>query len=142
MSCFVVPDDHLCFLVQAARVFRVKVEDPDAVVKMLWDANLEAYSVRYRMGTEKGMEDINRFGPRKYEAVARSIEPLEVIKAVLCIQYQISDHPDHKALPAWDWLEGLLHVAVRKLPGYSDANGWVWRYPPTQKPLFVQEVAQ
>lgn len=142
MSCFVVPDDHLCFLVQAARVFRVPVEDPDAAVRMLWDANLAAYGARYRMTPEKAMEDIQHFGPQKFSNVTSSIQPLEVIKAIFCLRYQIVDHPDYEKLPAWNWLEILLGAAVRKLPGYDTANGWVWKSPRTQRELFGQEVAQ
>ena len=116
MSAFVVHDDHLRLLAQAG-VQWLRITDPGKVVADLFQLNSSSVAHRYR-------DPVEAVEPPKFVEVVSRLDPLVVMKAILCFQYQSDELPEHRDHPAWTFTEQLLSASVRQLPGYEDAAGW------------------
>lgn len=122
-----LPESHFRFLVQAAQEFEIAVVDPEALLDALRDANLAGYV--HVHGELSGYDEwaLERSQPTAfYEVASLPIDPLEVVKAVRCLQFQVRACPGFETFPAWTWLEVLLDEALSRFPGFPEANGWAW----------------
>lgn len=51
-------------------------------------------------------------------------QPLVMIKAASCLEYQSCEHEGWIASEAYDILRQIVSAAIRDLPGYDNAEGW------------------
>jgi len=52
-------------------------------------------------------------------------DPLVVLKAIACLEYQSCEHPGWLDSEARVFCQALRRVAITALPGYSAAQGWL-----------------
>lgn len=52
-------------------------------------------------------------------------DPLVVLKAIACLEYQSCEHPGWLDSEARVFCQALRRVAIAALPGYSAAQGWL-----------------
>lgn len=121
MSAYIVGPDHLRLLVQAGIKWE-RVAEPDEMMAELHRTNCDSFAYRYKEEVEPA--------PFKYFPVVRDLDPVLVLKAILCYQYQSCEHPRHPEAEAWIFSERLLHSAIRNLPGYENAPGWEFQRGP------------
>ena len=150
MSCFMVPDDHLRLMVQAARdmtrarrhgnmswYWRRHPEDTrlersdldtlqesaDRVMAMLRDENEK--SVRFRYVDSKPEEMLPNTIPAYFPVVdASMIRPVWVMKAIQSYRYQSCEHPTWEQSEAFAFCESLEQAMIHALPEYDDAPTW------------------
>jgi len=143
MSCFVVSDFHVSAIVAWAVDKGVPLDDsPDAVALGLAAANRAAFSERYQ----------GRYGALPFGGFDRSaalgLQPVEIIKACDCLDYQCSDWSAWDLCDASEDLALIRDVAVqlvhgpwsvaygpaeargRELPGYVEAAWCLERTEP------------
>ena len=157
MSAFVVSKAHIDYMVRAATVLHYR-HGPMAwiwnvdraagnydretlprgdharaleVGQMLWDTNVE--SVQYRYSDTPPTELPGTTGcDYRYETgpslQCRSPEPVAVLKAISCYEYQSCEHDGWEASEAHAFCEALRGRAISSLPGYDDA---AWDLPDT-----------
>ena len=116
MSCFVVPDFHIDALVSwaadnGAAAF-VDGLTPSQLARKLFLANALAYRERYGEAV-----------PLKYKftRVTTDLEPVAVLKACDCLEYQCSDWSDWSASVQDRALARIRDRAIICLPGYRSA---------------------
>lgn len=141
MSAYMVNREHIRYLITAAKnitnVFRwyykdecneLLRDDRETATKtgqMLWDANMESIVARYP-GTKPdnvpGMigETYIYVHNRDYHG---EIDPVQVIKACDCFDYQACEYDDWKKSNAKAFIDSLRSDAWHNLPGY-DAAEW------------------
>ena len=51
-------------------------------------------------------------------------DPVIVLKAIACYEYQSCEHPEWEESEAHDFCEALRDRMISSLPGYDDAPGW------------------
>ena len=134
MSCFVVSDYHVSALVAWAIRHGVALDaSPDAVAHMLASANRCAFSDRYAGRFDA---ELLPFGGLDRSAGAE-LQPVAIVKACDCLDYQASDWTRWSTSYARDFLAAIRQEASqlaagdqqvqaresRHLPGY-DAAAW------------------
>ena len=125
MSAWLVNPAHVAAIVRYAARQKYMTDlraDPDAQVataNMLHAEN--AASVNYRYPGHEAQEP-HRFTEREIDR-ARALTPVELLKAIHCLDYQSCDHPGWKDSAACKFLLHLTHNAIADLPGY-DAAPW------------------
>lgn len=67
-------------------------------------------------------------GDYRWRQTGWGMEPIAVIKAVHCYQYQACERPDWRGSLAYDLCEGLIQHLIVKVPGY-DAGPWGYMRP-------------
>lgn len=114
-----------------AEIHRGDSDRANAVGKMLWDENIR--SVRYRYpNTENLPGPIGEsyeyvhdwtYDGEQYVRVLHllRIDPLAVLKACDCLDYQSCEHPGWDGSEANAFLEALRKAAYRAIPGYENA---------------------
>lgn len=154
MSAFMVPDEHLCLLVQAATQYRHgqhgtfcyyhfpegagegkpytrhEVRDydetADETVAMLWRENVASLLYRYPE-SEPGFMVKPEADPPTYKAPHLGhVPPVLVLKALDCLEYQSCEHPGWQNSCARAFVERLRSQSIHDLPGYDDAPGWTY----------------
>ncbi len=144
MSAYVVDREHIRYLVDAGLAYDVywyhggephrlgsqqssrPSDDPARVGKMLWDENIASVSHRYpddSWGEWPGPIGENYIYGRHVPYVRLRFDPVEVIKAAHCLDYQSCEHPGWRESEARAYVEGLIHKATQLLEGY-DAAEW------------------
>jgi len=140
MSAFVVSREHIRFLVGAAISQRIapghqfsyyhdgtqrviRYENADKAGQMLWDENLA--SVRYRYDNPNPDELPGPVGEDYIFAfrssLATNYDPVHVIKACHCLEYQSCEHEWWDASEAKAFVDALRRSASHVLDGYDDA---------------------
>lgn len=131
MSAFVVPIEHIHYLVSAAltlappplRPFtyywngerhQVNFDNADHVGAMLLAANMDSVNYRY---TENEIEDFYTY--RECE-----VEPLTTLAAISCFKYQACETPDWPEREAKAFCDSLTWTAIDRIPGYSGQLAW------------------
>jgi hypothetical protein len=122
MSAFLLGDDHLRLLVQAGIKWQ-NVTEPDELMAELLRTNLESVACRYKQSEE--IVEVPEYFP-----VVSRLEPVVILKAILCYQHQSCEHPEHCNAKAWIFVEDLLRAAIANLPGFNDAPGWGFQRSP------------
>lgn len=131
MSAFIVSKRHIDLLLTAGLAYgkqyalrwrvdgmrdcrELTPETASAVGVMLWAENYKSVNHRY---DEKDIEsELYEFKP--YRA---KVEPVAVLKAVRCFEYQSCEHPEWEESEAFSFCEALKAAAVAVLPGYEEA---------------------
>jgi hypothetical protein len=126
MSAFMCDDRHISALAYYVDQRRAQFggldnhDTPEAIGAELHLENAASIAFRYPDGGMSPSE------PFSLERVAvRDANPLQVINAAWCYQYQACEHP------AWDEslsrriTDQIVKVAIRTMPGYSGAS-WGW----------------
>lgn len=139
MSAYLVNREHIAYLLTAAtsralgiserrfywshnnHLHRLDPEDESRnrmIGQMLWNANNQSVNHRYNE-----TDDAPRYAHQPHRG---AIDPIQVIKACHCYQYQSNETPDWETSEAKAFIESLIHRATAALPGYDKA---VWGAP-------------
>jgi hypothetical protein len=62
--------------------------------------------------------------PYLFHRLPGTPDPLVVLKAIACLEYQSCEHPGWLASEARVFCQALRRVTIPELPGYHDAQGW------------------
>ena len=117
MSAFVVSAAHINYLVSAAvRWTMLDERNADATGTTLLTENVKSVDSRYRLiGQLKTATQ-----PFKYRSAApQTISPVQVLKGILCLEYQSDEHDGWETSAAKKFLSELKDVAISKLEGYN-----------------------
>ena len=138
MSAYMVERDHVKYLTDAARQYRVLSimdsfgnDDAQAArfAQLLWDENRKSILYRYPDCNEDGahlpgsIEDDDNgfiFGDWPHGMPPR-LDPVQVIKACDCYAYQSCEHPGWESSHAKKMVDSIASAACSHLPGYDDA---------------------
>lgn len=120
MSAFNIGHKHIDYLVTAAIRYDLywgpeghKVIYPNEVGRMLIEENQNSVNHRYRTD--------DRPAPYTFREVLE-IEPVQIIKAINCLEYQSCEHPGWDKSEAWYFCRALKSIAISLLPGYQEAK--------------------
>jgi len=131
MSAFMVSNNHIEFMLNAAvryglsykntadhwdRIERSDFDKMNAMGKLLQDENWASVSHRY--SDPSGMEEPTF----EWHASLRDIDPVRVIKACHCYDYQSCEHPGWEGSIAQQFTARLISAAAGHLEGYDDAE--------------------
>jgi len=136
MSAFIVSKEHINYLIQAAISRRIlggsdasrwfhagewhELRPGDSkrasqVGQILWNENVKSVATRY----DEARED--RIFAFSYNHKI-SIDPVQVLKACHCLNYQSCEHETWEASEAYAFLESLKSDTEHALPGYDEAQ--------------------
>lgn len=128
MSAFIVSRDHIWFLVQAHDTLDTwKSGGTDYAElaeagQMLWDENIRSVEYRYS-GSDDDHSDC-QYGKHEIRSIpSPKVEPVAVLKACACFDYQACETDDYHETKAAKWIDRLRHLAITQLPGW-DAAPW------------------
>lgn len=62
--------------------------------------------------------------PYVFNALQGRPDPVVVLKAIACYEYQACETPDWEESEAYAFCQALRHRMIGALPGYDDADGW------------------
>jgi hypothetical protein len=128
VSAFQCPDVHIGALVKFAldrradnrprwRERRMEYCDGQDVFDALREENARSVAYRY---DEPATLEVVEFTPSRYPTIG----PVTCLKAIRCLEYQSCEHDGWDTSAAKRFLDELLYVAIRRLPGYEDAPAW------------------
>ncbi len=145
MSAYMVDRDHIAYLVSAAlsRSFNssstfywmhdgksknlhcADLEGASKLGQMLWDENFASVTARYPDAAfdELPGEIGENFVYGAHDPIYGKFDPVQVIKACHCYQYQSCEHEGWEESEACAFIETLIDCATHALPGY-DAAAW------------------
>ena len=127
MSAFMVSPHHLNYLVSFASDRRTSYYvgpaegrrhidgNEQETVNKLYQANCDSLTARYndRPGT---------FGPPPPFAYRGDAEPVQVLKACACFDYQACEVEDYDKTEAATIIDAIRHAAIGQLRGYDGAE--------------------
>lgn len=127
MSAFVVSDNHIHAIIRfAATTFQTvytrtdKIdlrvpEECDRLGQTLLAANYASVNYRY--------QDSPPAEPHEYRYVRpdRLLSPVEMVKALRCMDYQSCEVPDWRDTEAHGIIYMLLVMTLQRLPGFDEA---------------------
>jgi hypothetical protein len=127
MSAFMVDDTHIDALLTAGLLLdpraplrwwipgvrELTAATADRVGAMLLAENRRSVNHRYR---EDEIESIYQF-----HQLAGRPDPVVVLSAIDCYEYQACEHPEWERSEAWAFCDALRRLACRHLPGYEAA---------------------
>ena len=142
MSAYIVDRAHIDYLICAALYMRTRIHNDrhtwhhngqhhelipanvNDVGQMLWDENFKSVKYRYE---ETPLDDLAGYGGEsKYEFGGRGAfekyDPVQVIKACNCLEYQSCEHPEWEASEAHAFINALIALAICEIPGYEAAE--------------------
>lgn len=144
MSAYIVNRGHIRYLVAAAldirgqgysetgirryyhdgRTHEVTPESADRIGLMLWEECRRSVSARYPQDTDDELPgpigDGPRYGYTHDPANPGPIDPLQVLSAVRCYEYQSCEHDGWKDSEAHAFCGALSHRAIQCIPGMDD----------------------
>ncbi len=97
------------------------LDQADRIGQMLMREN--QLSVNHRYG-EAEIEDVYSFIPIKGTV---RVNPVMILKAIACLEYQSCEHPGWEGSEAHAFCEALRRRMIRRLPGYDEAPWEVGR---------------
>ena len=146
MSAFLVSENHIHYLVNAAMSRRITRNyslhwcgehtsedasprygfesgsyDPDSAQRLgavLWLENHK--SVTYRYSDSKTVKE-QPAPDYHYKRKIDGFDPVQVLKAIDCYEYQASEHPEYKTSEARNFCQALRKAAISSLAGYDEA---------------------
>ena len=125
MSAFNVSDEHIRYLVRAYHCYAGHYTDEQELrgyAVMLRNANTQSTSYLYgdRHPDMIG-ELVADFPLTMWDMDSGPVEPVQVLAAIHCYEYQACEPPDWQASPAREWIERLMYMTHRHLPGWDGA---------------------
>lgn len=142
MSAWVVSKAHIDALVTAGLINcqhahlrwehdgegrQLDYTNADEIGSMLWAENVRSVQARYpdileEQGDYPGPIDFEAEQVFAYRWQRNTIEPVAVLKAIDCYQYQSCEHGDAwRASEAFQFCEALKEDMIGRLPGYREA---------------------
>lgn len=88
-------------------------DSPSRLGQMLWGENHRSVNARYQ---EDDIEPLYEYAP-----LPGVVNPVVVLKAIDCYEYQTCEHEDWEASEAHKFCETLRGKMIGWLPGYDDA---------------------
>ena len=134
MSAYIVDKEHIDYLVFTAKTWRaMRVHHngqwhemtPRELGQMLWDENTRSVEHRYPSDRIDQLPGTIGDAPYIYDAspkVWARLDPVQVLKALKCYEYQACEHDGWKDSAAKWFTDALASEAIRHLPGYEDAE--------------------
>lgn len=132
MSTFWVPKAHIDALLTAALQWGVTAWDPDAsrlvaldeadatnIGRDLWLRNFDATQREYYEDADE--PEPPQLASYTFERLPGAVDPVVILKAVLCFDYQMSHDPHYQRSDAAEFLQNLHTLAITRLPGYEEA---------------------
>lgn len=58
----------------------------------------------------------------RYVPAAKVLRPVEVLKLISCVEYQLAEPDNYKRTEAWELLQAIKDAAIRELPGFEEAT--------------------
>ena len=122
MSAWIVTKAHIDALMTAALDYgaingygthKSELDEADKIGAMLWRENHKSVNHRYN-------ENIP-VPEYHYQRRAVPLTPVEVVKAVHCLEYQSCEHKGWERSKARKFLQILTNAVLHKLPGYEAA---------------------
>jgi hypothetical protein len=132
MSAFIVNHKHIDALVSAMldahmsywdghnRVYVTRA-NAEEIGRILLEENVR--SVLYRYGGRIGDDEKQAAASYCFVYALRSRSPVQIIKAVHCLDYQSCETTDWETTLAWRICQALLSNTTSRLPGY-EAAAW------------------
>lgn len=143
MSAYILSQEHIDCLVDAALTalhnsgfsyyhngerHPVDPFNIDDLGRMLWRENIKSVAYRYQERTENNTlpGPIPTPDPESYhhEHIPYLVNPVVVLKAIACYEYQTCEHPEWEESAACAFCEALRSRMIYLLPGYEEAPGW------------------
>lgn len=132
MSAYIVASAHIDALVAFAVDNRVSFyfgnvrtditsANAQEIGQTLMRANVA--SVTHRYSGRLDADEHSAADAYEYQGFEHALKPIEVIKAVHCLEYQSCEHPEWDASRARAITQAMLDKACYALPGY-DAAPW------------------
>lgn len=145
MSAYIVNLEHVAYLVQAGTASEIGMRDSTLswarnnkretlpagdceqarrVGQMLWDENIKSVQARYprdAVSELPGPVDCSFLYPKQGEPHFDIFDPIQVIKACDCLDYQSCEHREWATSEAKAYVDALRQHAWSSLPGYDDA---------------------
>jgi hypothetical protein len=130
MSAYVVSDKHINYLVNAAIHYnthctyitwgesRAEFGNADEIARALLGENIK--SVAYRYSEQPDLASVEAFRHR-WDGL-KAPDAVQVLKAIHCYEYQSCEHPRWAGSPAWSFVRQLERAAMRRVPGYEEAE--------------------
>tara|TARA_R110000868_G_scaffold147436_1_gene368946 strand:- start:365 stop:748 length:384 start_codon:yes stop_codon:yes gene_type:complete len=123
MSAFIVSQNHINYLVQAARHISRDMSrrypNGSDVALMLETENWKSVTCRY--GHEKDFGETPTLRNVPFQPKVR-LTPVQVLKAIACYEYQSCEHLGWETSTARQFCERLRAAMIRDLPGYEEAT--------------------
>jgi hypothetical protein len=159
MSAYIVDENHISYIVAAALSNRIRTSshgrftwwhnhtreisqyNPEGAAEFateLWQENVK--SVNHRYPNDPAPLALFTITPQKLDEMlhAWDFEPIQLLKAISCLDYQSCEHPEWETSNAHAFLEGLKNAAIASLAGYSDA---AWGSPKTSRQIRMEHFA-
>ena len=149
MSAFIVDAGHIDYLVSAVRLYQVDRASgaarteaaarytspanrwvPVAMIDVYMMSNTELgrellrenlASVAHRYGADLTPDELGTPEAYEYRPTKLALSPVQILKAVQCLEYQSCEHTGWSESLSCDILERLKSEATRRLPGMSEA---------------------
>ena len=100
-------------------------EYADLIANTLYEQNIRSVLALYPDDTiesapgQVGKPD--RISTSDWTVMALRVEPIDILKACDCLEYQSCETEDYYSTPACKVLEAIRKAAISYLPGYEDA---------------------
>lgn len=122
MSAFVVTENHTDYLVHAFAAWVERECDPARMSD--WAHVLERENVRSVNFRYAGSSHVPEEAQAERRSVAKEpplpLDPVTVLKAIACYEYQACETSDWEQSDAFAWSERLKAAALARLPEYSN----------------------
>ncbi|QHO90284.1 hypothetical protein CWT12_01535 [Actinomyces sp. 432] len=139
MSCYTLSDEHINVLIDAAirystggltviagdAVIDVDRSNRDRMGQVLLDTNVDSVNARYNE------DDVRIY---QYRAPHHFWEPVHVLKAISCYEYNAREAPGWETSVAAAFCRSLRDTVVSYLPGYDEAP---WEIDPNTVPTEI-----
>lgn len=117
MSAFVVSNAHIDVLVNAIAQYGVAGKDVGRTVyrdlgQVLWDENVRSVDYRY--------QECNTHDRYTLHTTEGDLDPLAVLKAIDCYEYQSCEHPEWADSDAQRWMTRLREAIYTIAPRYCE----------------------
>lgn len=119
MSAFLVSRFHIDYLVAAARKYRILADD-EGIGQILLSCNANIIKCRYGDDEVSPEEERYEFDANWIAQLEKTIEPLQVLKAIHCYEYQCDSDPEFVFDNAKMVIDTIKDCCIRRLPGYDE----------------------
>jgi hypothetical protein len=116
MSAFIVSTDHIDAIVTYATTKGISRRTPTELGQILLAENARSVASRYNEAVS------NEPAAYLYRIFIKPLSAVAILKAVDCLEYQSCEHDGWADSVAKSILDSIRVEAIKKLPGYADAQ--------------------